>query len=532
MVLSSKRMLLAGEAGIGKSCFSRGLQERWASKDNRVYYECIIYFTFTELKAIKSQVSVNELLANKCKNLEPILPELLESGRVLIILDGYDEFIINNEENTLSKTVYNDTPLPVETLILNILSKALLPNTDILVTSRLSSRNVENTNVYFERTFIMQEFTDDQIKQFYTKFCSDDISQTIYDFIEEHNLSSLVSIPLLSSALFELSKNDGLRNSNLQRLTTQSEMMSSLLKVCLKNILSCENDSNEQCCSVDMPSRNLPFNIKNMVEQLAEMSYINLLSEEEVIHVQDLGSCVHTQKLLDAFSEFFFKKTNESAVLKYRHTSIRDMFAALHCAWNICKSQGIYECLNAWTWGIMPEQSSKTHSLLQNKNFKSNIMFDKFLNFFMGFFMYPDIDSLYNSEKSQQRVQYLKIYFEMWIKNQPNCSKLLNLFHCIYELQENELTETLSREFTTVDLFNTPLNALNIRAVEYTLEKSNLNKLDLTLCDFRNEHLNQLQIIIRNSVEVNLSSNMLNNKSGPILRRILEHPNCAIKELL
>ncbi|CAH2275432.1 NLRC3-like isoform X1 [Pelobates cultripes] len=534
MVLSSKRMLLAGEAGIGKSFFSKGLQKKWAFRENCMHYECVMYFTFAELKAIKKPMSVKELLRNKCKDLEDVLPELLESGRLLIIFDGYDEFIVNTEKNALKNAIDNDTPLPIENLVLSILRKALLPNTDILVTSRLKSENVEKTGEYFERTFIMQEFTDDQIKQFYKKFCSDEISQSIYDFIEEHNLSSLVSIPLLSSALYELSKNQGLCSPNLQRLATRSEMMSSLLKVCLANALSYESESTEPCCVIkpQSTSSNLPSKVKIMVENMSELSYNNLLAGVEEINVQDLGEgCVHTQRLLECFSEFFFKQTSNTGLLQYRHTSIRDMFAALHCAWTICNSEGILECLNAWTWGNIPERQSRTHILLQNTNMNQNIVFDNFLNFFMGFFMYSNMDGLYTSGRNLQRVPYLEMYFEVWIKKEPSCAKLLHLFHCIYELQENRLTGHLSSMFTSVNLFNTSLNALDIRAMHYSLEKSKLEELDLTLCDLRNEHLNQLQTVIRNSTYVNLSSNMLTKESGLILRRILEHSDCEIKDL-
>ncbi|MEE6511059.1 hypothetical protein FKM82_017255 [Ascaphus truei] len=531
MTLTSRRMLIAGEAGIGKSCFSKGLQKRWAFGGKDLFYECVIYFTFTELKSIKEPVSVTELLGNKCKELVPVLSELLHSDKLLIIFDGLDEFKLNLKAKQTDSSISNDTPLPIDTLILNILSKDLLTNTDILVTSRLNS--LTKIRKYFKRTFIMQEFTDDQIKQYCKRFCSDDeISQSIYPFIEEHNLSSLVSIPLLSSALCELYNNQGFP-SYKERLTTRSEMMVSLLKCCMKNILSSIEGTDKPCCAIALSGSQLPENIKIMIHQVAKLSYENLIAGVEEIKVQDLGEgCVHTQRLLKDLSEFFFKESSNAEVFEYRHASIRDMFAALHCVWEIHQSGGIEECLDAWVCGQILPQHYET-SLLQNISPEHSVMSDHFIQFFMGLVIYTDIDSLYMSGKELNNdiMITLKQWFHRWIAKKCYGAEMLNLFHCIHEIHDARLTEFLSSKFKTVTLFNTPLNASDIRALLYCLENSRLDTLDLALCDLGDANLQQLQSLIRNSTGVDFSSNMLTANSGKILRTILEHPDCSTKKL-
>ncbi|XP_072258001.1 NACHT, LRR and PYD domains-containing protein 1 homolog [Pyxicephalus adspersus] len=530
--IASRRMLLAGEAGIGKSSLVEGLQKKWALKHQEMIYDCVIHFTFTELKSINMPVSLRQLLISKCKELEPILTQLFEPERLLIIFDGMDDFKIK-EKNTFSGThVDIDYPLPIEDLILSIFSKVLLPNTDILVTSCLTSANLVNTKEYFERTFILKEFSDEEIKEFCTKSCSgDEISQNICQFIEEHNLSSLASIPLLSSALCELSKKRGLVYYK-EKLSTRSEMMVSLLKLCLQKVLSC--DTNEPCCATEA---NVPKKLRCIVKKVALLSYDNLVDGKEEIQVQDLYvTCVHTQQLLQELCVFFFKKLPAGNALRYRHASIRDMFAALHCVWEVHNSGGAKECVDCLDFWVSETLSchQSTFSVLQNIPSKHSVEFHNFISFFMGFMNYKDIDSLTKEKKELNgyEVLILQTCFKNWLSKEPTEAELLKLFHYIYETHNDSVTHHLSSRFTNVNLFDTPLNALDIRAIQYSLEKSKLEMLNLSLCDLRDEKLQCLEDIIRNSKQVILTSNMLTPKSGKTLRNILEHPKCAITELL
>ncbi|KAM9311775.1 NACHT, LRR and PYD domains-containing protein 1 homolog [Gastrophryne carolinensis] len=527
--LTSHRMLLAGEAGIGKSSFSEDLLQKWALGHQEICYDCVVYFTFTELNAIKEPISLNTLLRNKCKGLEHVLSNLLETRKLLIIFDGMDEFKLTENENFPQVSIDNDTKLPVDRLLLNILCKVLLPNTDILVTSRFNSVNLSITKEYFDRTFILKELSDDEMKQFCKKSCSEDnISQNIFHFIQEHNLSSLASIPLLSGALCELSKNRGL-SQYTENLRTRSEMMVSLLKLCLMNAMS--SDIMEPCCATKTNAK-----MRDMVHKVTQLSYENLVTLKEEIRVKDLcAECVHTQQLLQELCVFFFKLSPTLDVLWYRHASIRDMFAALHCVWEIQNSGGAMECidfLDFWVSGTMPNQHS-TISILHNIPSTQSVEFHNFISFFMGFMYYKDIDSL-NKEKrdlNSYEVLILQNYFETWLRSNPVQTELLKLFHCIYELHNDSLTDHFSNLLKIVDLFDTPLNALDITAIQYCLHNSRMDKLDLNLCDLRDENLQRLEVIIRNSTHVTLTSNMLTSKSGKTLRNILEHPSCVIKEL-
>ncbi|XP_077328088.1 NACHT, LRR and PYD domains-containing protein 1 homolog [Lithobates pipiens] len=529
--LTSRRMLLAGEAGIGKSSFSEGLQKKWALRHQEIIYDCVIYFTFAELKSITTPISLRQLLIYKCKEVMPVLQQLFEPGRLLIIFDGMDEFKIKEEITFPGASINIDSQLPIEDLILSILSKVLLPNTDILVTSRLTSVNLAIIKEYFERTFIIKEFSDEEIKEFCQKSCSgDDISQIICQFIDEHNLSSLASIPLLSGALCELSKNRGLSYYK-EKLSTRSEMMVSLLKLCLQNVLSC--DLEEPCCAAGV---NVPDRLRDVVKQVAFLSYNNLVNGREEIWVQNLCvSCVHTQQLLQELCVFFFKRLPIGDVLQYRHASIRDMFAALHCVWEVHNTGGAKECvdcLDFWVSGTLPSEQS-TISVLQIIPSKHSAEFHNFISFFMGFMNYKDIDSLTKEKRELNgyEVLILQTYFENWLRKEPTGAELLKLFHCISEIHNDSVTQHLSSMFTIVDLFDTPLNALDIRAIQYSLEKCRLKKLNLSLCDLRDENLQRLENIIRNSTQVLLTSNMLTSKSGKTIRNILEHPECAITEL-
>ncbi|KAM4676918.1 NACHT, LRR and PYD domains-containing protein 3-like isoform 1-T1 [Discoglossus pictus] len=526
---SPRRMLIVGEAGIGKSCLSKGLQSHWAMTDKDLFYECVIYLTFTELNLIKEQVSVKELLGNKCKELEPALPQLLQSDKLLIIFDGFDEFRFDVSEKLPLGLLNCDTPLRINILMSCILSRKLLQETDVLVTTRPNC--LIKIHKYFDQTFVIQGFTDDQIKQYYEKLCSSkEVSTCLTDLVKESQMSSLVSIPLLSSALCAISEKHCFPICK-GRLNTSSQIMVFLLKCCLKEAVS---PTDATGCSQDLESGQKIEDIKIMICKIAKLSFENLVNGVEEIDVRDLGGSFESMtQLLKGFSNFFFniKKIKNTEILEYHHANIRDMFAALHCVWEIQDVEDLKECLDFWTWGKIPERP-RNISLLQNITLPDPIVFQNFLRFFMGLSNYKDVDSLLSDcpTRSENIISALHQWIENEIRTSSESNKL-NIFHCILELQDTSLSEKLSNCFKSINFFNTPLTTLDIQALRFSLEKSSLDKADLTLCALSDENLEQLQNVVKRCKEVMLSSNKLTVTGARHLRTILETPDCAITQL-
>ncbi|XP_029471380.1 protein NLRC3-like isoform X2 [Rhinatrema bivittatum] len=527
MNLKSRRMLLVGDAGMGKSCLCKKLLQKWAAGVKKLLYKCIIYITFSELNSIKQSMSVRKLLESKCQELSSILTDLLNTKDVLIILDGLDDFKYDVKDTQSSGNCDIDTPLDTEILIANIIEKKLLGKTDILLTSRLDS--VSNIRKHFKHTFIMHGFTNDQIHQYYEKFSLNKATaDIIYQMIKEQELLCLVSFPFLSSILCDTLVNSSREQGCKKykgKLATFSKIVVSLLQNCLRNILSNENKNYSTVLNIEDQERE---KITGIIHQVTEISYRNLIHGVEIMMRKDLED----KSFLKEFLSEHLLKARSDDNFEYRHANIRDMFAALHCVWEIQGEEELIECLNAWVFGEIPPHPKNT-SLLQGITAEHKSKFKNFIRFFMGLLTYQSVDSLFSDPPSLSSDirQSLCSWFQNWIEKSCTGTSLLNLCHCIFELHDAPLTKDLSSCFKTVNLLNTPLDSVDIRALKYSLETSKLEKADLRLCKLRNEGLEQLQTIITNCRNVMVSSNNLTKESGRTLAHILQDPYCGIESL-
>ncbi|XP_069486215.1 NACHT, LRR and PYD domains-containing protein 1 homolog [Ambystoma mexicanum] len=510
--LISRRMLITGTAGIGKSCFSNELQRQWASR-REVYYRCIILLSVSELNTIKAPISVRELLGSKCPELSPLLPELLNGEGVLIILDGLDEFNHELEVSPHSPHGDGDTPqlrvsprsphcdidtsLSIRSLLSKVISKQLLPCTDVLVTSEFSYvRKITN---YFSSTFILEAFTEDQIQEYYNNLMAvGDLSKSFAHYIETHSVSRLVSIPLIGSALCEIYR-DASTPGDVGALTTCSSVIFCLFQITVSTALAKMGSHALSLCAATTEESEILKNIQNTIHWLCEMSYKNIITGVQEIKTEDLVvNCPQAEDLLRSLRGFFFREESKTDRYVYRHSSIRDMFAALHCVEKIQDEEELEECLDTWALEKMPNNTRSP--LLEGITAHHGKRFQSFLRFFFGL-LTSGKQSFLSQPKplSDERKLFLKTWFQDWIERHPIKIKLLNLFHYVFELHDADVTQHVSQCIKSVDLFNTSLNSLDIHALLYCCERSQLDVVDLRLCELGDSGLEQMTSILRSS---------------------------------
>ncbi|XP_078533817.1 NACHT, LRR and PYD domains-containing protein 1 homolog isoform X2 [Lissotriton helveticus] len=529
--LISQRMLITGEDGIGKSCFSAGLLKQWASGQRDLCYECIIYMTFSELNTMKDPVSVRNLLGSKCPELSPVLTELLNTDKVLIILDGLDEFNQELKVSSPSDAMCDiDTPLDISILISKVISKALLPDTHVLITSRMGS--VRKIREHFTSTFILEAFTEDQVKQYCETFLpGDDRTKAVSECISNYKLCSLLSVPLLSSTLRHIYKKGPWPKSE-GALATRSRMMYSALQVTLKVTLEETGHIDQECCtSLLNNASEVPRCIRNTINKLGVKSYNNLICGVREINKEDFAAnCKHTECLFKHFAEFFFTADESGKKFEYRHASIRDMFAALYCVGEIRAEAELETVLNAWVFGDISESSRPP--LLDNITPNHWKRLQSFIPFFLGLLPYADHGLLSETPSlSPGRREFLKSWFQAWIDKKPVKIKFFVFLHCVFELHDDDLAKHVSSHTQEAILFNVPLNSLDISALRYCLENSRHGLIDLRFCELSDACLKQLEEVIHTCKDVKLSCNKLTENSGDTFRHLLEHNECGIEKL-
>uniref|UniRef100_H3AQ88 NACHT domain-containing protein n=1 Tax=Latimeria chalumnae TaxID=7897 RepID=H3AQ88_LATCH len=531
----SKRMLLTGNAGMGKSCISKELLRTWAEGKN-YHYKCIIYLTFQELNSIEQEISVKELLERKCKSLFSVLT-LKTPDELLIILDGLDEFKYDLKLDNQHLGSNVDTSVPISVLVSKLITGDLLPDVDIMVTARWNV--VNNLEKYFTCVFVIQGFDDQQIKQYFDHFYEgSNQSKNIYDFIKKNKVSHFASVPLYSFVLHQIIINHSVAPENsLKNLSTCSRVLIQFLKSCLGNVLK-----DRKSFHIKEPATE--ENREEFVRGLGELSYKSLLSGKLTVNAENLKECGLSEKILrEYFSSFFCMKPLDGSSFEYRHTTMKEMLAACYCA-HVVRDDELKECLDAWVRGIIPQRV--TSNLLSDVTTHHKLQLENFSRLFMGFLSAGNSSKLFSDAETSSGFQsdtatlkdttrnVLVEWFQDWLQEEPvepppdDC---LNFLHCIFELQDSDVVKRVSNHIKNINLFNKPLSAIDVQALHFTLKENNLEKLDLRLCELGDRGVEQLRDIIVNCKTVFVSSNKLSEKSGETFSEILKDPDCAIEEL-
>ncbi|XP_078055181.1 NLR family member X1 isoform X2 [Mustelus asterias] len=135
-----KTVLLYGMVGTGKSTVVSKLVLDWCDgKLNQ--FDIILPFSCEDLSSQNQPTSLNKLITRKYTQLKTIVPHIGsgKQGNVLLVFSDLEQLKLDFR---ISKTeLCNDPnePLPPSGLLVNLLRKYLLPDTNILVTTRPSA---------------------------------------------------------------------------------------------------------------------------------------------------------------------------------------------------------------------------------------------------------------------------------------------------------------------------------------------------------------------------------------------------------
>lgn len=482
----SRRMLLVGDAGTGKSYFCRWLQNKWIQEEMEMY-TCILYVSCNKIKNKKS-------LKEICDTIYKDLSSVLSMDNVLLIFDELDDLVCENKN--LSSTQESDinTPLNVYTLMEQIMKKQLVPDTDVLIVCR--SDSLSDIQKECDSTFILLDFTEEETKNIYnTIIAKDQKSDNAYK-----RISKITYMPAFVVLMSHFSTKCNLEvNGDSSPYTLLTEV---LLKW-TKDFIGKRRD------------------LKNSFTNMANQSYENLIKGER----NSTESMESWKTILEVY--------NCQIQSRYQCNMLRDMLAAVHCVWETYHTGGLIDCLNFWVFGNNTIKYTDSNMLLKSIAEEHNAKFYHFIRFFMRLLTYSDCDSLCNNipMMNNDTEELLTDWFKKSFSKYHQHSEKLKLIHCIFELHNEKVTREVLSTTEKVNFFNTPLNFKDIQALKYCFRDTVLAELDLRLCALEDKCVNQLRSIIKNTKNVMLSSNHLTEETGKVLGEILEEPNCMIEKL-
>ena len=338
MVKPVRKVLVEGDAGIGKTTLCISVSEDWANGKLFQQFKLVLLLPL-RMKAVSSASSLPELLQllhpsrSICESVASYIEEE-EGENVLIIADGWDE---------LGKQVQE------ESFVYQLLFH-LFPFMSVVVTSRPSACHSLHHLPNIDRFIEVCGFSNEHIIQYiHSEFSGDEVN--IGHFLEqlENNplLESVCSIPLNCAIVCHL-----WRVFEEALPMTMTELYTSImLNVVLHNLR--KTDSHRTISSLSSFD-SLPVNLQQSWWLLCEFAF-QMLKDDQLVFTQDeftkffpKGFALDEEILcfgLLQSAESIILETGYGISLHFLHLTFQEFLAAMHIArqppeklWNIIQS--------------------------------------------------------------------------------------------------------------------------------------------------------------------------------------------------
>ena len=304
-----KTVLLEGGPGCGKSTLSLHICSEWAEGNLFKEYKQVILVKLRE-KSVQRATSIANLLPKKTISMgQEIEEELIacDGEGVLFVLDGWDELPKGADGRSV---------------ILDILEGTKLPDSSVIITSRPTS-SASLYRVVKNRVEVLG-FTKQELEEYF-RFCLennvDNVKALLQKIQENPVIAGSCCLPLNASILVHLYKYAGL---DLPK--TQFGIFSSLARNCIyrHEIKTKGAETISRIRSLE----ELPKHLEPHFNELCRLAYEGVM--EDRIIFEDLPGDFNTLGLLQGVESFADGGMTHS--YNFLHLSIQELLAAIYMA--------------------------------------------------------------------------------------------------------------------------------------------------------------------------------------------------------
>ncbi|CDQ95255.1 unnamed protein product [Oncorhynchus mykiss] len=579
-----RTVLTKGIAGIGKTVSVQKVILDWAEGKANQDIHFMFPLPFCDLNLKKDQYSLMQLLSHYLSELKEI--DSIEDGetKTVFIFDGLDECRLPLDFKNNEKCCDVTEPTSVDVLLTNLIKGNLLPSALLWITSRPAAANQIPPECVDQVTEV-RGFNDPQKEEYFRKKITDQnlANEIIKHMKTSRSLHIMCHMPVfcwISATVLEMMLKEAENDAVPKTLTQMYSHF--MIQIILKN--------RKYNKATETNPKELSQSDKEMILKLAKLAFQQLQKGNLIFYEEDLRECgldVTEASEYSALCTEIFKEESglyQDKVYSFVHLSIQEFLAAVHALESclgkkenvfspkaVTKGQDYYENsrFKFWSCKLKPDKLTSIddndsddcdedkkddndeeesiqlfdlHRRAVDQALKSEIGdLDLFLCFLLGLSLASNQNLLRGlltqtgctTQTNEETVERTVKYLTDNIKRESSTERIINLFHCLNELDANSLVGDMQTSLRSGTLSETELEPDQCSALAFLLLMSEevLEEFDLKTYNTSEKGYQRLLSVVRTCKRALLESCKLTYKSCETLTSALQTPNSPLREL-
>ncbi|KAK2493288.1 hypothetical protein MC885_013407 [Smutsia gigantea] len=450
---SSKTVVLQGCAGIGKTAVVHKFMFDWAvGMVTPGRFDYLIYINCREISHT-ANLSAADLITNTFEDIDgPILDVILVyPEKLLFILDGFPElqYPVGDQEEDLSANPQERKP--VETLLCSFVRKKLFPESSLLITARPTTMKKLHSMLNQPIQAEILWFTDAEKRAYIlSQFSGANAAMRLfYGLRENESLDIMSSLPIISWMICSVLQSQGDGDRTLIRsLQTMTDVYLFYFSKCLTTLTGISMWKAQSC-----------------LWGLCSLAAEGLQNQQVLFEVSDLRR--HGIGVYDTnctFLSHFLKKAEGSVnIYTFLHFSFQEFLTAVFYALKNNSSWMFFEKVGK-TWQEIFQQYGKGFSSLT-------------IQFLFGLLHKEKgraVETTFGKRVSSGLREELLKWTEKEIKDKSSRLQIepMDLFHCLYEIQEEEYAKKIIDDLQSIILLQPTYTKMDILAMSFCVKSS------------------------------------------------------------